>query len=39
MIPKKHVPDVIRDGSRFSEKIVRQEKLSAAPNQCELIGS
>ncbi len=39
MIPKKHVPDVIRGGSRFSEKIVRQEKLSSAPNQCELIGS
>jgi hypothetical protein len=52
MIPKKHVPDVIRDGSRFpafakpasagegrSEKIVRQEKLSSAPIQCELIGS
>jgi len=39
MIPKKHVPDVIRDASRFSEKIVCQEKLSSASNQCELIGS
>ena len=39
MIPKNHVPDVIWDGSLFSEKIVRQEKLSSAPIQCELIGS
>jgi len=26
MIPKKHVPDVIRDGYRFSDKIVRKGK-------------
>jgi len=26
MIPKQHVPDLIRDGNRFSEKIVRKEK-------------
>jgi|NGEPerStandDraft_6_1074524.scaffolds.fasta_scaffold15673_2 hypothetical protein len=31
MIPKSE--------SRVSEKIVRQEKLSSAPMQCELIGS
>jgi hypothetical protein len=39
MIPKKHVPDVIRGGFRFLEKIVRQEKPSSTPIQCELIGS
>jgi len=26
MIPKKPVPDLIRDGNRFSDKIMRQEK-------------
>jgi len=26
MIPKKHVPDVIRDGHRFSDKIVRKQE-------------
>jgi len=26
MIPKQHVPDLIRDGYRFSEKIMRKEK-------------
>ena len=25
MIPKKLVPDLIRDGNRFSEKIMRKE--------------
>jgi len=25
MIPKKHVPDVIRDGNRFSDKIMRKQ--------------
>jgi hypothetical protein len=28
MIPKKPVPDVIRDGYRFSEKIMRKQKDS-----------
>jgi len=27
MIPKQHVPDVIRDGNRFSDKIVRKKIL------------
>jgi hypothetical protein len=34
MIPKKPVPDLIRDGHRFSDKIMRNEKaknLTAAP--------
>jgi len=26
MIPKKPVPDLIRDGNRFSDKSMRQEK-------------
>jgi hypothetical protein len=26
MIPKKPVPDLIRDGDRFSEKIMRTQK-------------
>jgi len=26
MIPKKPVPDLIRDGNRFSEKIMRKQK-------------
>jgi hypothetical protein len=25
MIPKKPVPDLIRDGNRFSDKIMRKE--------------
>jgi len=25
MIPKQHVPDLIRDGNRISEKIMRKE--------------
>jgi hypothetical protein len=25
MIPKKPVPDLIRDGNRFSEKIMREQ--------------
>jgi len=27
MIPKKPVPDLIRDGYRFSEKIMHKRKL------------
>jgi hypothetical protein len=27
MIPKQHVPDLIGDGYRFSDKIMRQEKV------------
>ncbi len=27
MIPKKPVPDVIRDGSRFSDKIMLKRKI------------
>jgi hypothetical protein len=33
MIPKKLVPDLIRDGSRFSDKIVLKMKTSAAKEQ------
>jgi hypothetical protein len=29
MIPKKSVPDLIRDGIRFSEKIMLQQKVRA----------
>jgi hypothetical protein len=29
MIPKKHVPDSIRDGNRFSDKIMRKQNVSA----------
>jgi len=25
MIPKKHVPDLIRDGNRFSDEIMRKQ--------------
>jgi hypothetical protein len=28
MIPKKHVPDLIRDGNRFSDKIMRKQKVT-----------
>ena len=31
MIPKKHVPDVIRDGDRFSDKIVPDKINQAIP--------
>jgi hypothetical protein len=27
--PEKHVPDLIRDGNRFSEKIMRKESMIA----------
>jgi hypothetical protein len=27
MIPKKPVPDLIRDGNRFSDKIMLQDKF------------
>jgi hypothetical protein len=30
MIPKKPVPDAIRDGYRFSEKIMRQRRHALA---------
>jgi hypothetical protein len=30
MIPKKHAPDLIRGGCRFSEKIMLQQKEQAA---------
>jgi hypothetical protein len=26
MIPKQHVPDLIRDGNRFSDKIMRKQE-------------
>jgi hypothetical protein len=26
MIPKQHVPDLIRDGNRFSDQIMRNDK-------------
>jgi len=29
MIPKKPVPDTIRDGNRFSEKIMLKQEASA----------
>jgi hypothetical protein len=29
MIPKKHVPYAIRDGNRFSDKIMRKMKIIA----------
>jgi hypothetical protein len=29
MIPKQHIPDAIRDGSRFSDKIMRKIKIIA----------
>jgi hypothetical protein len=32
MIPKKLVPDLIRDGNRFSEKIMRKKILAS---KCE----
>jgi hypothetical protein len=31
MIPKKPVPDLIRDGNRFSDKIMRKKKVKIAP--------
>jgi hypothetical protein len=31
MIPTKHVPDLIRDGNRFSEKIMRKQESKVAP--------
>ena len=30
MIPQKHVPDLIRDGNRFSEKIMLHSTDGAA---------
>jgi hypothetical protein len=29
MIPQKHVPDVIGDGNRFLEKILRKQSVGA----------
>ena len=29
MIPKKHVPDAIGDGNRFSDKIMRKRKIAS----------
>jgi len=29
MIPKKPVPDLIRDGNRFSEKIMLNQRIQA----------
>ena len=33
MIPKKHVPDLIRDGNRFSDKIMRNRMIPKSGNR------
>jgi hypothetical protein len=35
MIPKKPVPHLMRDGNRFSEKIMRQQKVIALQGKAE----
>jgi hypothetical protein len=37
MIPKKPAPDLIRGGTRFSEKIMLNEKLDRDPIQLKPI--
>jgi hypothetical protein len=37
MIPKKPVPDLIRDGYRLSEKIMLRQNARAQPLQFEAI--
>jgi len=38
MIPKKHAPDLIRGGNRFSEETMLYRKVEAGPVRTEPTG-